>query len=465
MRVIIIGGGQVGTELAGRLSRDHDVVVIEKSASTARTIGDMDLMVITGNGASIHTLEKAGIREAKLLIAVTEIDEVNIIACMLAKNYGVETTVARIRNTEYEEDYRVLTNEQLGIDIIINPERVAAQEIAKMIKNPNISEIEYYADGRVKITGFYIDEDSPSLNKKISDIRFPEGCIVCAIVKKSGDIIIPSGEDVVSLKDEMFLMGKTDIFDLPWFNTKETRYPQKIVIAGGGKVGLQLAVMLESEGKKYHIRLIERDGGRGEEISDILNKTLVLQGDVTDINFLKEEEIGNADVLVAVTGDDEINLLSTLLADQLGVGVTISEVIRADYNIILNRIGIDRIISPRLLTAAQIMKLIRKGDVISMTILKEDKAEVMELFVSEKALIAKKRLMDANLPKGILVAALVREEEILIPKGEDIILAGDRIIVFYLTDLSLEVDKYFTYTGMGPADSIGKIFSNLIRGK
>jgi len=466
MRVIIIGGGQVGTELADRLSREQDVVVIEKNAAMAQRIeAAMDLMVINGNGASVQVLEKAGIREAKLLIAVTEIDEVNIIACMLAKNYGVETTVARIRNTEYEEGSRVLTNEQLGIDIIINPERVAAQEIAKMIKSPNISEVEHYADGRVLIIGYYIKEDSPSLNKKVSDIRFPEGCIVCAILRESGEIVIPSGEDVIFLNDEIYILGKTEVFSHPWFNHIAPSYPRKVVIAGGGKVGLQLAEMLEAEGNKFMVKLIERDSSRGEEIANLLNKTLVLQGDVTDIHFLKAEEIGKADVLVAVTGDDEINLLSTLLADHLGVKVTISEVIRSDYNIIHNSIGIDRMVSPRLLTAAQIIKLIRKGDVISMTILKEDKAEVMELFVSERALIANKKLMEVNLPRGILVAGLVRDKEIIIPGGEDFIFAGDRVIVFYLTELSPEVDKFFTHTEKGPTENIGQMFRNIIRGK
>lgn len=466
MRIIIIGGGQVGTELADRLSRDHDVVVIEKNAAMSRKIESaMDLMVITGNGASVQTLEKAGIREASLLIAVTEIDEVNIIACMLAKNYGVETTVARIRNTEYEADSRILTNEQLGIDIIINPERVAAQEIAKMIKSPNISEVEHYADGRVLIVGYYIDEASPSLNKKVSDIRCPEGCIVCAILRKSGEIVIPSGDDVIQLKDELFILGKTEVFSQPWFTARSPRYPRRVVIAGGGRVGLQLAELLEAEGNKFMVKLIERDTGRIEEIANLLNKALVLQGDVTDIHFLKDEEVDKADVLVAVTGDDEINLLSTLLADHLGTSVTISEVIRPDYNIIHNSIGIDRIVSPRLLTVAQIFKHIRREDIISMTILKEDKAEVMELFVSENALVNNKKLMDVNLPQGILVAALVRDDEIIIPSGEDVILAGDRIIIFYLTELSPQVDKYFTQVGAGPAENIGQMFRNIIRGK
>ncbi len=465
MQVIIIGGGEVGTELASRISKEHDVVVIEKNNQLAQKINaSMDVMVITGNGASVRILEKAGINEAKLLIAVTEIDEVNIIACMLAKNYGVLTTVARIRNTEYADGSQVLTNEQLGIDFIINPERVAAQEIAKMIKTPNVSEIEYYADGKVQVLGYYMDEDSPYVNKRIQNMGLPDDCIVCAIVRQSGKVIIPSGNDKVKPDDEIYFLGKKDVFDTPFLNSKKNHYPQTVVIAGGGRVGLQLAEFLENEGKKYIVKLVDVDKDRCEEISTYLSRTLVLQGDVTDIAFLKDEEIARANVFVAVTGDDEVNLLSTLLADHLGVKVTISEVIRPDYNIILNSIGIDRVVSPRLLTAAQIMKMIRKGDVISLTILKEDRVEVVELIVSEKASICNKKLEDVNLPRGILVAAIVRGDQIIIPSGYHKIHAGDRIILFYVTELSGEVDKYFSIED-SMVRSMGKALKKFIRRK
>lgn len=464
MRVIIIGGGQVGTELARRLSKGHDVVVIEKNSNMARKIeGLLDLLVITGNGASVSTLEKAGIREAKFLIAVTEIDEVNIIACMLAKKYGVGTTVARIRNTEYADGSQVLTSEQLGIDIIINPERVAALEIAKMIRSPNVSEVEDYVQGNVRVMGYFVDKDSPFTGKKIMEIDFPQGCIVCAIMRKPGEIIIPGGADEIRLHDEIYLLGKRDAFETFWWNPGRKRYPKNIVIAGGGRVGYQVAEILEKK-NKYSIKIIERNKDKCREIADLLNSTLVVQGDVTDISFLQEEEISRADVFVAVTGDDEVNLLSTLLADHLGARVTISEVIRPDYSLILDTIGIDRVVSPRLMTAAQIMKLIRKGDVISLTILREDKAEVVELIVPERAYVAHKRLKDIKLPPGILVGALVRDEDIYVPSGECKIYPGDRVVLFYLSQLSDEVDTFFS-SEKKEVRGIEKFFKGLIWGK
>ncbi len=464
MRIIIIGGGQVGTELARRLSRDHDVVVIEKDNERAKAIeADIDVLVVRGNGASIRMLEQAGIQEASLLIAVTEIDEVNIIACMLAKQYNTETTVARIRSSEYADGSQVLTNEQLGIDIIINPERVAAQEIAKMINNPYVSEIEYYADGRVQVIGNYIEKDSPYINKEVKNLDLPDDCIVCAIARQRGEVIIPGGDDIILPLDELFFLGKKETFEKPWFSSKTQKPSNEIVIAGGGRVGIQLAEMLERE-EKYEIRIIERNKEKSQEISERLNRALVLQGDVTDINFLKDEEISRADVFVAVTGDDEINLLSTLLADHLNVKVTISEVIRPDYNIIHSSIGIDRVVSPRLLTAAQIMKLIRRGNIISLTILKEDKAEVVELIVSQGAPVCDKPLEKAGLPRGILVGAIVRGEEIIIPSGDNKINAGDRVIVFYLSEMRDEVEKIF-FTGEGPVKGIERVWRNFIRGK
>ena len=464
MRLIIIGGGQVGTELAKRLSKEHDVVVIERNSNMAKIIeSSMDVMVIRGSGASVRTLEKAGISEAKLLIAVTEIDEVNIIACMVAKKYGVETTVARIRNIEYVDGSQILTTEQLGIDIIINPERVAAQEITEMIKSPNVSEVEHYADGRVQVIGYYVNDYSPFINKRIEDVEFPDDCIVCAIIRKVGEVIIPSGEDKILAQDEIFLLGKKEVFEKPWPGFEIQRQPQNIVIAGGGKVGLQLAEFLERD-EKYNITLVEISKEKCDDIAGLLNRTLVLQGNVTDINFLREEEIYRADVFVAVTGDDEINLLSTLLADHLGVKITISEVIRPDYNIILNSIGIDRVVSPRLLTAAQIMKLIRKGEVISLTILKEDKAEVLELIVPDKAYICDKKLEEAKLPRGILLGAIIRGDKVIIPSGSHKVFSGDRVIIFYTTELSEEVDKYFSVEA-GTIKKVGKVIKDFVRGK
>lgn len=456
MRIIIIGGGQVGTELSSRLSRDHDVVIIERDKDLANKLeNELDVMVVEGNGASSTALEQAGIKEAGLLIAVTETDEVNIIACMLAKKYGVTKTVARIRNPEYDHDGSVLTNEQLGIDHVINPEAETAREIKKIIDFPGINEIEYYADGAVKMIGLTVKPDNPMINTPLKDLRLPQQMIIASIIRKDGEVLVPGGNDSFQAGDEVYLLAVRDSIDIHTILERKERINRNIVIAGGGKVGFKLAELLENSlSLKTKVKLIEKNQERCQEIAAGLNRTVVLNGDVTNYNFLKASEIDKADVFVAVTGDDEINLLSTLMGKKLGAKHTVSEVVRPDYNIILKTIGIDRVVSPRVLTAARIMRLILKGQVVSLTILKEEKAEILEIILPKDAHVCGRELMNCGLPKGILVGAVSRGGKTFIPGGKDTLLPGDRIVVFSLHQRIKDIERLLA----APARSITKIF-------
>lgn len=456
MRIIIIGGGQVGTELSSRLSQDHDVIIIERDKDlAARLESELDVMVLEGNGASSSLLEQAGIKNAALLIAVTETDEVNIIACMLAKKYGVSKTVARIRNPEYDHDGSVLTNEQLGIDYVINPEAETAREIKKIIDFPGINEIEYYADGSIKMIGLTIRPENPMIDVPLKDLTLPGQMIIASIIRKEGEVLVPGGNDTFQAGDEVYILAVTGSINVHTILERKERVNRNIVIAGGGKVGMKLAELLEgSLPLRIKVKLIEKDPERCQLLAANLDRTIVLNGDVSNYNFLKATEIDQADVFVAVTGDDEINLLSTLLAKNLGAKHTISEVVRPDYNIILKTIGIDRVVSPRVLTAARIMRLILKGQVVSLTILKEEKAEILELILPENAHVCGRELMHSNLPKGILVGAISRGGKTFIPGGKDTLLPGDRIVVFTLHKRIGDIERLFA----APTRSITKIF-------
>ncbi len=446
MRIIIVGGGQVGTEISARLSKEHDVVIIEQSAKISSQIeNQLDVLLVEGNGASCSILEKAGIKKTELLVAVTEIDEVNIISCMLAKNYGVPKTVARIRNPEYAQGENILTNEQLGINYIINPEDITAQEIKKSIDFPEVNEIEYYADGTIKMVGLTINPEDVVTNVPLKDIPMPQNSIICAIVRENGEVLVPGGYDVMLPGDEVYILDKRDInIDQSIFKRKEKKN-HNIIIAGGGRVGFRLAELLEkTPDHNFKVKIIDKDIERCRKIAEKLSQTIVLNGDVTNHNFLKSEEIENADVFVAVTGDDEVNLLSTLLAKKLGARRTVSEVIRPDYNIILNSINIDKVVSPRLLTASRIMRLILKGDIINLTILKEEKAEIVEIMLPSNAAICGKELRTASLPKGVLVGAISRQGNVFVPRGNDRLLADDRIVVFTLHHLMSSIEKLFS---------------------
>lgn len=440
MHIVIIGGGGVGYELARSLStKKQDVVLIEKNADLARRLNDnLDAMVIEANGASATTLERAGIKEAEMVIAVTEVDEVNIISCMLAKQYKVPITVARVRNTEYVKGEHILSNAKLGIDITINPEWVAAFEMAKIIRSPNVSDIEYFAKGKVMLIGVNIDEKAKITDQRISELPLPTGCIIVAISRASGEFIIPSGEDKVYPNDKVYLLGSATVLaDISWLIHKGKGRAHNITILGGGMIGYELANMLEKYRRNsFSIKLIDKSSERCSELSKILIRTIILQGDATDLSFFKQEEIEAADVLVCTTGDDRTNILAAVLAKQLGVKKIISEVVRSEYTPIFHTLGISSVISPRLLTAAKILRLTRKEGIVSLSFLKNEDAEVVELIVSPTARVANKKIAAVGFPKGMLVGTIVRNNEVILPGGDDYILPGDRLIIFTLSDIN-----------------------------
>ncbi|MCW3489614.1 Trk system potassium transporter TrkA [Dethiobacter alkaliphilus] len=456
MRVIIIGGGEVGTELARRLSPDHDVVIIEQKDDLINKLSnEIDCQVVSGNGASTSVLVSADVRKAGLLIAVTEIDEVNMITCMLAKKFGVQTTVARLRNPEYTDDGKhVLQNELMGIDYIINPERVAAEEIGHYILNPELLDTDYYAGGRVHVSGYRINNTFPLHKMRLQDVKMPPSSIICAIIR-GDDVIIPGGKDVILENDEIYVLGKTNKRSSLFWGGRKNSGHKRVIIAGGGRIGFQLAQMLEQSQSLSKIKIIEKNTDRCEKISEELSRTQVYHGDVTDVRFLKNIQIRDADLFIAVTGDDEVNLLSTLLAKKMGAKKTVSEVIRPDYQLILSSIGIDKVVSPRLLTATIIMRLIRKGNIVGMTILREGKAQMMEAIMPAGSSLEGKRIKDAGFPPGILLAAIARGEKILVPDGNERIYASDRFVIFLLpqhtTDLAALFSGKFKHIGSFPA--------------
>lgn len=447
MHIVIVGGGGIGYTLAKLLSdEEQDVIVIEKDAEKARHLNEeIDAMVIHGSGASASTLEEAGVNHAEMLIAVTEVDEVNMIACMLAKKYEVPITVARVRNPEYYEGSSILTNEQLGIDIFINPERVASFEIAKLIRTPNVRETEFFVKGRVQMIGVVVDESSKMVNHPLQEITMPRDSIVAAIERKNGDFIVPAGSDIIYPDDKIYMVGKRGMLsEVSWLIQKKESRALNVTILGGGRIGFQVAELLESSRKnQVNVKIIEKSEECCNLIAGRLKRTLILHGDATDLSFLKQEEIQDADVLVSVTGEDRTNILSSILAKQFGVKRTICEVINLEYFSLFQNLGIEHVISPRLLTAAQILRLIRKGEIFSMALLQDGKMEVMELMLDASAKVARKKIKNAGIPRGILVGAILRDDEVILPSGDDHLIPGDRLIIFSSPKLNHHIDRLF----------------------
>ncbi len=446
MHIIIIGGGGVGYELARTLSeKDQDVVVIEKDEDKSRKFKEsLDVMVIVDNGANASTLEKADIKNANMLIAVTESDEINIIACMLAKQYGVSPTICRIRNSGYADEESVLTPKQLGIDYVINPERVAAMEISKMLHFPDATEVEYFNNGRVMLIGVIVGEEAGITDVPLQDLPLNPDCIIVGIREPEGKFIIPGGKDKIKPGSKIYLLGDAralkDISSL--LHHDKTRV-NNVTILGGGMIGLRLAQLLEESRHHFSVKLIEKNRQRCEVLCNKLNKTLVIQGDVTEVSMLQEEDMNTADAVIAVTRDDQTNIVSSLLARQFGVKKIICEVMKPQYVQVYNTLGIDSLINPRLLAVAQIVRHTRREKVISFSILQDEKAEVIELVLPESARIANLKVADAHLPRGMLIGSIVRKSEVIIPSGNTELMPGDHLIIFTIPQVSVKLGDYF----------------------
>ncbi len=444
LRIIIIGAGEVGAELAAKLSReDNDVTVIDKSMAPLDRLASLDVLTIQGNGADLETLEAASIRDTDLLVAVTQVDEINIMACLLAKNNGAKRTIARIRHTAYGSEYKSLTNERLGIDITINPEQVAAQEIVKVVKSVHASEIDFFCKDRVQMLGMRLGPESPLVGKKLKDLSLGDNTLVAAINRKN-QLIIPRGGDALELGDHMYMLALTaNHFPYELVSGKEPLRVNKIMIMGAGKVGRHVVRLLgRSRGRE--IKLIDSNLDKCREAADLFPEALVLYGNGTDQEFLRQEGIENTDVFVAVSGNDEVNILSALLAKKLGVKKAIVEINRSDYALLVDTLDIDTAIRPRYLTAGTILKLVRKGKIESVMILGEDQAEVIEISVGQGASVEGKTLKELALPGGILVGAIVRGNKAIIPRGSDQVVQQDKVVLFCLPELSQHATTLFS---------------------
>lgn len=443
MRIIIIGAGKVGFSLAQMLSyENHDVVVIEKKPLRQKIVEEnLDVQTILGSGASTSVLEEAGVAEADLLIAVTEIDELNMISCLIAKQYGVKKTVARIRNPEYLENTKFSPTTSIGIDLVINPERVTAKMISKLIHVPEAINVEYYADGKVQLLELYIKKDSPVVNKSLIEINFPKPNLIVAILRDE-KMIIPRGSDVLKPGDLIFVIAETkNMLAVEKVLGEKRTKVENVIILGGGRIGYYLAKILEK--KPVSVKVIDKDLEVCRKISSELNDTLVLHGDGTDISLLEEEDTGKADMFIAVTNDDKVNLLVSLLAKHLGAKKTAAQIRRSDYVPLIEKVGIDVAVSPRMLTAGAILQFIRRGDIVSVTLLGSAKAEMIELVVPDSSKIVKKPLKKLKFPRHAIIGAIVRGNDVIVPTGDDFINPGDRVMVFALPEAIKKVEKFF----------------------
>ncbi len=447
MKVIIIGAGKVGVQIAHTLfTENHDITIIDKREDISQDLdSNLDIMTIVGNGASVKVLKQAGIKEADVLIAVTRIDEVNMIACLTAKQFNVTNTIARIRNSEYL-DNPSLSKEKFGIDFIINPEKATAKEIVDLLKVPsNVCETQDFAAGEVSLYGLKIEENYPLINKKIKDIGLGNHILIVAIFRED-KMITPTGKQEIMVGDQVyFLVKKEGYSNLEMFCNKKNGLLENVLILGGSNIGIQVATLLNKSGIKT--KLIEISKQKCDVISELLPQTLIINGDGTNIELLKEEGIENTDGFVAVTGYDEENLLVSLLAKHLGAKKVIAKISRTNYIPILEKIGIDAIVNPHLTTVSAILRFLKRGELLTLTLLKDGELEVAELIVQKDNKLIDKPLKSISLPGNILIGAIIRNKKVIIPHGDDFITEGDKIIIFSKTAEIKKVEQLFYKEG------------------
>jgi trk system potassium uptake protein TrkA len=443
MDIIIVGAGTIGRSIAGLLVQEnHNVTLVDSSLKRLEEIAaTLDLHTLQGWGSDYEVLELAGAEQADLLLAVTDHDEVNLLSAHAAKRLGTNKTVARVSRHCYLNSVRLNYRALLDIDLVLSPEVLTAVEIVKFLDNPDALALEHFAHGRVQLRKVVIAADSPLVRTPLKELTLPEGVLVVSIVRGE-EIVIPKGDDVFAAGDKVIFMGlaeMTHVTQQAFHESKEEI--QSIVIAGGGETGLFLAQTLEK--RRYRVKLIESDRERCNYLSRLLDRVTIINGDATDAQFLKEERISGADVYIAVTGDEEVNIMSSLLAKELGARQCITKVERPDYISIMERSGIDLALSPRLVTANKVISLLKRGKIKSLSILEEGKAEVIEFQAAEGAAVVNRPLAEVEFPTGCLVGAIVHLGKVKVPRGRNIIYPGDLVIVFCLAKVAEEVEKLF----------------------
>lgn len=444
MKIIIIGNGKVGYTLASQLSgEDHELVLIDKDAEALRNADSvLDIMCMEGSGASIQTLLEAGVRNADLLVAVTGSDELNIVCCLIAKKLGARRTVARVRSPEYYKEANLLKRE-IGVNMIINPEYAAAQEISRLLRVPSAFSVETFARGLVEMIGFPIQEKDGLAGISLFEYnqRNPNGVLMCA-VNRGGEVIVPNGRFVPQVGDKVYIVGSQQE-TAKFFRDlgQDANKIRSITVLGGSKISTYLAWAVEKVGMK--VRIVEQNGERCLELADGLPNATIIRGDGTASELIESEGLLDTDAFIALTNRDEENLLMAMTARRAGVGKVIAKMNRANYIEMMREFGGDSIISPKEITANQISAYVRSMDndqgnsVEHVYKLLDGALEAVEFTATNATRFLDTPLKELNphnktplsLREGVLIAAIAREGKTIIPDGNTIVRAGDRVIV------------------------------------
>lgn len=450
MKVIICGAGQVGYHIASYLaSEQNDVTVIDQSPELiARVNESLDVQAFVGNASQPDVLENAGAGDADMIIAVTFADEVNMVACQVAHSlFNVPTKIARIRQQSFLEPVwaDLFSRDHMPIDVIISPEIEVAQAISRRLAVPGAFDMIPLAEDKVRVLGVRCTEDCPIVHTPLRQLTelFPDLHIVVVGIVHEENAFIPKSTDQMFPGDEVYFVADTEHVPraLAAFGYQEQE-AHRMVILGGGNIGLNLAKLIEST-TDMTARIVERDQTRARKIASMLPDTMVTFGDGLDSEILEEINIRSADTVVAVTDDDETNILGSLLAKRYGVERTIALANKTTYSSLVTTLGIDVLVNPRAITVSTILQHIRRGRIRAVHSLRDGFGEVIEAEALETSPLVGSQIREGKLPSGVIIGAIVRDGEVIIPRGDTDVRARDRVILLATAGSVKKVEKLF----------------------
>ncbi len=449
MKVVICGAGQVGSAIARYLANEqNDVTVIDQRPDLVRRIGDtLDVRTFVGHASHPDVLEKAGAADAEMLIAVTLADEVNMLACKIGHAlFNVPTKIARVRHQSYlapmwAELYR---REHLSIDVIISPEIEVAGAIARTLEAPGVVDTIVMADRRVRVAGVRCLADCPIINTPLRQLTglFPDLQIRVLAILRGDRVIVPTSADHMAAGDEVYFICDDGHLTraLAAFGHEEPS-ARRVVIAGGGNIGQFLARKIEQDHPGVSIKLLEIDADRATRVQQSLGRTIVLAGDALDPEVLDEANVAGAEAFIAVSNDDKVNIISSLLAKRQGSGRAITLVNQSSYIPLLGTLGIDAVVSPRGITVSTILHHIRRGRIRAAYSLRDGFGEIIEIEALETSTLVGRPLKDVRLPAGALVGAVVRGDKLILPRADTVIQTKDRVVLFATGDAIPKIEK------------------------
>ncbi len=447
MKILIVGAGVVGESLAEQLSLEgHKVAIVDSNRQRINALSEkLDVLAVHGNAGMPSVLARAGIRSAEMVIAVTDVDEVNLVVAMMAARLKVKHRIARIRNQEYMDESCVLPLKELGIDHVINADPAIVNALAHMIEIPGSSDFATLAGGQVLMLGFDISEDSPAAGRTLSELAEvgDVDAFLILYITRGDKVIVPKGHHTIEPGDNIHLLVSADTvqFIAPLIHRRQMEV-HEVIIGGASRIGVQLAQAIQD--KVDQVFLIEPDQQKAEDAANLLKNVTVLNGEETDLDVIEEASLDKCDLFCAVSDDDKRNMMSALLAKKHSNTKTAVLVHQPEYVPVLDSLGVQIVVNPRLVTVGEILMHVRRGHVHSVTRLAESRAEIIEMTADEGSKAVKAPLKDLKFPENALLGAIVRNGIMQIPKGDTQVAPGDTVVIFSLPDAIPRIEKLFS---------------------